>query len=115
MSSFLWKQIPSDPVPATAADENKDEIPLTEQILNFWQFTKDDYKDSTPDIYFNDLSERLKRCFKPPELLTQYRVSSISSTLIIEGVLIVLPSKISDISFLFSVNLKALGIGHIGV
>jgi len=26
MSSFLWKQIPSDPVPAPVADENKEEI-----------------------------------------------------------------------------------------
>ena len=34
-------------------DENKDEIPLTEQMLKFWQFTKDDIKDSTPDIYFS--------------------------------------------------------------
>ena len=34
-------------------DENIDEIPLTEQILKFWQFKKDDYLDSTPDIYFS--------------------------------------------------------------
>jgi hypothetical protein len=27
MSSFLWKQIPSEPVPAPVADENKEEIP----------------------------------------------------------------------------------------
>ena len=26
MSSFLWKQIPSEPVPAPVADENKEEI-----------------------------------------------------------------------------------------
>ncbi len=26
MSSFLWKQIPSDPVPAPVADENREEI-----------------------------------------------------------------------------------------
>jgi len=27
MSSFLWKQIPSEPAPAPVADENKEEIP----------------------------------------------------------------------------------------
>jgi len=26
MSSFLWKQIPSEPVPAPVADENREEI-----------------------------------------------------------------------------------------
>ena len=34
-------------------NEKKDEIPLTEQMLKFWQFKEDDYIDSTPDIYFS--------------------------------------------------------------
>ncbi len=34
-------------------DENIDEIPLTEQILKFWQFKENEYLDSTPDIYFS--------------------------------------------------------------
>ena len=34
-------------------DENNDEIPLSEQMLKFWQFKEKDYLDSTPDIYFS--------------------------------------------------------------
>ena len=34
-------------------DENNDKIPLTEQMLKFWQFKKEEYIDSTPDIYFS--------------------------------------------------------------
>ena len=34
-------------------NEKKDEIPLTEQMLKFWQFERKDYLDSTPDIYFS--------------------------------------------------------------
>tara|TARA_R100001015_G_C4594788_1_gene150043 strand:- start:8 stop:937 length:930 start_codon:yes stop_codon:yes gene_type:complete len=35
-------------------DENNDKIPLTEQMLKFWQFEEKDYLDSTPDIYFSE-------------------------------------------------------------
>ena len=35
-------------------DENNDKIPLLEQMLKFWQFQKEDYLDSTPDIYFSE-------------------------------------------------------------
>ena len=34
-------------------DENNDKIPLSEQMLKFWQFKKKEYLDSTPDIYFS--------------------------------------------------------------
>jgi len=34
-------------------DEVEDKIPLTEQMLKFWQFSEKDYLDSTPDIYFS--------------------------------------------------------------
>jgi len=30
------------------------EIPLVEQMLKFWQFTPDEYKDSSPELYFTD-------------------------------------------------------------
>jgi hypothetical protein len=35
-------------------DENNDKVPLSEQMLKFWQFDKEDYLDSTPDIYFSE-------------------------------------------------------------
>ena len=35
-------------------NENIDKIPLLEQILNFWQFTEEEYLDSAPEIYFNN-------------------------------------------------------------
>tara|TARA_Y100000114_G_scaffold128981_1_gene126221 strand:+ start:408 stop:1349 length:942 start_codon:yes stop_codon:yes gene_type:complete len=35
-------------------NKDKDEIPLTEQILKFWQFKENEYSDSTPDIYFSE-------------------------------------------------------------
>ena len=34
-------------------DDDNDKIPLMDQMLKFWQFTKDEYVDSTPDIYFS--------------------------------------------------------------
>ena len=30
------------------------EIPLVEQMLKFWQFSPDEYKDSSPELYFTD-------------------------------------------------------------
>jgi hypothetical protein len=35
-------------------DENKDEIPLVEQMLDFWQFIPDESNDSSPDFYPTD-------------------------------------------------------------
>ena len=35
-------------------DKNCADIPLVEQMLDFWQFTPDEYKDSSPELYFND-------------------------------------------------------------
>ena len=34
-------------------DHYNDKIPLSEQMLKFWQFKKKEYLDSTPDIYFS--------------------------------------------------------------
>jgi len=40
---------------------NKDNIniPLLEQILRFWQFEEDEYKDSAPELYFSDDEKEL--------------------------------------------------------
>ena len=35
-------------------DSNNSEIPLLEQMLDFWQFTPEEYKDSSPELYFTD-------------------------------------------------------------
>jgi SAM-dependent methyltransferase len=35
-------------------DEDNSEIPIVEQMLNFWQFSPDEYKDSSPELYFTD-------------------------------------------------------------
>jgi hypothetical protein len=35
-------------------DPQKSEIPLVEQMLDFWQFTPEEYKDSSPELYFTD-------------------------------------------------------------
>ena len=35
-------------------DSQNSEIPLVEQMLKFWQFTPDEYKDSSPELYFTD-------------------------------------------------------------
>ena len=35
-------------------DENNDKIPLTEQMLKFWQFEEKERLDSTPDVYFSE-------------------------------------------------------------
>jgi phosphoserine aminotransferase len=62
----------------------------------------------------NDLFDLLINAFKPPILSTQFNESIQSSTQIIDGVLIVLPSDIPAISFLLLAILKAFGIGHEG-
>lgn len=35
-------------------DINETEVPLLEQMLDFWQFTPEEYKDSSPELYFTD-------------------------------------------------------------
>ncbi len=35
-------------------DTEDSEIPLTQQILKFWQFNKDEYEDYQPELYFTD-------------------------------------------------------------
>ena len=35
-------------------DSEKSEIPLVEQMLDFWQFTSEEYEDSSPELYFTD-------------------------------------------------------------
>jgi len=34
-------------------------IPLTEQMLKFWQFSENEYKDSQPEIYWSDKEKEL--------------------------------------------------------
>ena len=54
------------------------------------------------------------RKFKPPFFSAQLSQSRASSTQIIEGAFIVLPSKIPLIILLLFAILKTLGIGHDG-
>jgi len=35
-------------------DSQNSEIPLVEQMLDFWQFTPEEYKNSSPELYFTD-------------------------------------------------------------
>ena len=35
-------------------DKNCADIPLVEQMLDFWQFTPEEYEDSSPELYFTD-------------------------------------------------------------
>ena len=38
---------------------NKPNIPLVEQILKFWQFNKNDYEDSQPELYWSKEEQEL--------------------------------------------------------
>jgi len=40
-------------------DDNNLAVPLVEQILKFWQFEKNEYQDSQPDLYFSKEEEEL--------------------------------------------------------
>ena len=40
-------------------DSENLEIPLVEQMLDFWQFTPDEYKDSSPELYFTDEEKKV--------------------------------------------------------
>tara|TARA_Y100001972_G_scaffold121827_1_gene166434 strand:+ start:2706 stop:3575 length:870 start_codon:yes stop_codon:yes gene_type:complete len=40
-------------------DNNNLDVPLVEQILKFWQFSEDEYKDSQPEIYWSDEEKEL--------------------------------------------------------
>ena len=40
-------------------DNNNLAVPLVEQILKFWQFEKNEYQDSQPDLYFSKEEEEL--------------------------------------------------------
>jgi predicted O-methyltransferase YrrM len=35
-------------------DKNNKDVPLLEQMLEFWQFEKNEYEDSAPELYFSD-------------------------------------------------------------
>jgi len=35
-------------------DDNNTDIPLVEQMLKFWQFSEEEYKDSQPEMYWTD-------------------------------------------------------------
>ena len=40
-------------------NEKKDEIPLTEQMLKFWQFNENEMEDYTPELYFSKEEKEL--------------------------------------------------------
>ena len=40
-------------------NKDKKDIPLTEQILKFWQFNEDEYKDSQPELYWSEKEIKL--------------------------------------------------------
>ena len=40
-------------------NSDKSEVPLVEQMLDFWQFTPTEYKDSSPELYFTDEEKEL--------------------------------------------------------
>jgi len=48
-------------------DEFKISIPLIKQMLKFWQFTEEEYVDSTPELYFSDEEKQ-----KGDEVIKQY-------------------------------------------
>jgi len=40
-------------------DNNNEDVPLVEQMLKFWQFTEDEYRDSQPELYWSDEEKEL--------------------------------------------------------
>jgi len=40
-------------------DKNNTDVPLVEQMLKFWQFEKDEFKDSQPEVYWTDDEKKL--------------------------------------------------------
>jgi len=48
-------------------DKNNLDVPLIEQMLKFWQFEEDEYKDSQPEMYWSDEEKRLG-----DEIIKQY-------------------------------------------
>jgi len=40
-------------------DNNNVNVPMVEQILKFWQFEEDEYKDSQPEMYWSDEEKKL--------------------------------------------------------
>ena len=40
-------------------DKTNSEVPLVEQMLKFWQFEPDEYKDSQPDMYWSAEEKKL--------------------------------------------------------
>ncbi|SVD01560.1 uncharacterized protein METZ01_LOCUS354414, partial [marine metagenome] len=48
-------------------DKDKIDIPLIKQMLKFWQFTEEEYVDSTPELYFSDEEKQ-----KGDEVIKQY-------------------------------------------
>ena len=40
-------------------DSEKLEIPLVEQMLDFWQFTSEEYEDLSPELYFTDEEKKI--------------------------------------------------------
>ena len=48
-------------------NKDKIDIPLIKQMLKFWQFTEEEYKDSIPELYFSDEEKQ-----KGDEVIKQY-------------------------------------------
>ena len=40
-------------------DKNKKDIPLTKQMLKFWQFEENEYEDYYPELYFSDEEKQI--------------------------------------------------------
>ena len=59
-------------------DDNDIDIPLVEQMLKFWQFEENDYKDSQPEMYWSDKEKELG-----DSIIKEYISSLLSVFLII--------------------------------
>jgi hypothetical protein len=58
-------------------DKNNPEIPLLEQMLEFWQFTSEEYEDSSPELYFTEL----EKC-EGDNIIKQYGYNGFGTLLI---------------------------------
>ena len=61
-------------------DINKDEVPLTEQMMRFWQLKDEEMVDTTPDFYPTKKEEEFKIKFNLEYELDNYSYISVSST-----------------------------------
>ena len=61
-------------------DDDIDEIPLTEQMMRFWQLKDSEMVDTTPDFYPTKKEEEFKIKFNLEHKLDNYSYISVSST-----------------------------------